>query len=198
MRTKSVAAIATLLVTVSMGSAVKSQEVKNSSYVTDSGQRVLRQEMVVPVPPDSVWYAFTTVSGMTSWMVPIASIDLKTGGDLETSYNPAGKLGDPDNIHNTVLSFIPNKMFSFRIGLTAQFPEEPRKAGSLFYVILLDDLGNGQTRVEGSMLGWGDGDQWDEVYKKFERGNEYTFHQLYKRFTHGPITWKTTNGPSLK
>jgi uncharacterized protein YndB with AHSA1/START domain len=175
-----------------------SQNVENSSYKTFNGERVLRHEVTIPAPIDSIWYAFTTAEGMTSWMVPLAAIELKTGGRIETSYDRKAKLGDPRNIHNTVLSFIPGKMFSFKIGLTDQFPEEPRETSTLFYVIFFDEVEKDTTRVEGSMLGWGEGDQWDQVYEKFEWGNAYTFEQLYKRFTEGPVDWTKKEQPTVK
>jgi len=183
-----------------LGSAAisHSQEARNTSYRMPSGERVLRHEIEIPAPVDSIWASFTTVEGMKTWMVPVAEIELKTGGKLETNYDPSAHIGDSLNIHNTVLCYIPRQMFSFRIGLTKNFPPDPRLASTLFFVLLIEKVGDNSTRVEGSMLGWGVGEQWDDVYKKFEWGNGYTFEQLYKRFTVGPVNWEKKVQPTMK
>jgi hypothetical protein len=40
------------------------------------------------------------------------------------------------------------------------------------------------------MLGWRDGEDWDQVYKLFDRGNSYTLAELARRFEQGPKVWQ--------
>jgi hypothetical protein len=81
-----------------------SQRVKNSSFASPTGERVLRQEITIDAPLQEVWNAMTTDDGLKSFMVPTAKIELKTGGAWETNYRIGSRIGDPDNIRNQVLA----------------------------------------------------------------------------------------------
>lgn len=178
-----------VLLAISVTAADSTSVVRNTSYVAPTGERVLQHEVVIPARLDSVWWAFTTTEGVLTWMVPVASIDLRTGGLWETNYSPSAKIGDSANIRNTVLCYIPNRMLSFKVNLTDPFPVQVREAGTLFYVIEMEEVGENRVKVVGSMLGWGEGPQWNDVYNKFDWGNSYTFEKLHERFTKGPRTW---------
>ena len=164
--------------------------VKNSSFVTSSGERVLRHEIVVNGSLADVWNALTTSEGLKSFMAPAVRVELKTGGRFDSNYRPGSTPDDPDSIHNQVLNYVPMEMFSIKVGLTKQFPARPREAGTLFAVLNLREAGPRQVAVTESMLGWGAGADWDDVYAKFDRGNAYTLAELAKRFDQGPVSWK--------
>src|SRR5688500_1786416 len=89
-------------------------EVMESSYTLPDGQRVLRHEILVPARQGEVWEAFTTAKGLMTFAAPLVSIDLRPGGVWESSYSPGAKLGDPNNIRNEVVSFVPNEMLSIK------------------------------------------------------------------------------------
>jgi uncharacterized protein YndB with AHSA1/START domain len=163
--------------------------VKNSSFVTSSGERVLRHEIVVNGSLADVWNALTTSEGLRSFMAPAVRVELKTGGRFDSNYRPGSTPDDPDSIHNQVLNYVPMEMFSIKVGLTKQFPARPREAGTLFAVLNLRDGGSGQVLVIESMLGWGAGADWDQVYSFFDRGNAFTLAELAKRFEQGPVNW---------
>jgi hypothetical protein len=40
------------------------------------------------------------------------------------------------------------------------------------------------------MLGWGNGEDWGQVYNFFDRGNAFTMTELARRFDQGPVAWK--------
>jgi len=165
------------------------QEVKNTSYVAARGERVLRHEALVPAPPSEVWSVFASAEGISTWSAPTIAFDLKTGGRWHANYRVGSKPGDPGTIYNTVLSYVPQEMLSMKVGLTETFPAGPRQAGTLFAVTQLFPAAGGQTRVTTSMLGWGEGTDWDQVYAFFDRGNRYTLGQLVRRFREGPRDW---------
>jgi hypothetical protein len=81
------------------------------------------------------------------------------------------------------------EMFSIKVGLTKQFPARPREAGTLFAVLNLREMGTRQVLVTESMLGWGAGADWDQVYSLFDRGNAFTLAELAQRFEQGPVNW---------
>ena len=117
-------------------------------------------------------------------------MELKTGGVFDSNYRVGSKLGDPGTIHNQVLNYIPMEMFFIKVGLTDQFPERPRQAGTLFAVLTFKDAGVKQALVTISMLGWENGEDWNQVYNFFDRGNAYTMAELARRFDQGPVVWK--------
>lgn len=168
----------------------KGPQVKNSSFVTPAGERVLRHEITVNGSLADVWSAFTTSEGLMTFMAPVVHVELKTGGVFDSNYRVGSKLGDQGTIHNQVLNYIPLEMFSIKVGLTEPFPERPRQAGTLFAVLTFKDAGAKQALVTISMLGWGNGEDWDQVYKFFDRGNSYTMAELARRFDQGPVAWK--------
>lgn len=168
----------------------KKPEVKNTSFVAPSGERVLRHETLVNAGVAEVWKTLSTSEGWMTFMAPTVHMELKTGGVFDSNYHLGAKLGDPGTIHNQVLNYVPMEMFSIKVGLTDQFPQRPREAGTLFAVITLKDAGPNQALVTISMLGWGQGDDWDLVYRHFDRGNSYTMAELARRFEQGPFAWK--------
>ncbi|HEY2933588.1 MAG TPA: DUF6265 family protein [Acidobacteriota bacterium] len=170
-------------------------DVVNTSYVTPAAERVLRHEVIVNTTLEDAWKALTTSEGLKSFMAPTAEVELREGGKFHSNYTVGSKLGDPGTIYNQVLSFIPMKMFSIKIGLTDQFPAEPRQAGTLFAVLEFEDLGNNKVRVIESMIGWKTGPDWDKTYEFFNRGNAYTLKKLQQRFVEGPVNWNKAGAP---
>jgi uncharacterized protein YndB with AHSA1/START domain len=169
--------------------AAAGQNVMNTSYQLPNGQRVLRHEVVAPVPIGEVWKAWSTSEGLRSFVAPVVAIDLRIGGIWEASYDPSAQLGDPRNIKNEVLSYLPERMLSVRIHQTPPDFPHPEFGKQLWTVIELAPFSESSTTVTVTMLGWGDGSGWERVYHLFNRGNHFTLEQLYKRFTEGPREW---------
>ncbi len=172
---------------------LRGQEVKDTSFVTPWGERVLQQSVVVNASLEEVWKTFTTSEGLRTFVAPVITVELKTGGDWFANYKVGAKVGDPGTIHNTVLNYLPMEMFSIKIGLTEFFPKELRDANSLFEVITFKEVGPQQVRVTSSVVGWQKGADWDKTYEFFRRGDEATFKALLWRFQHGPIDWTQKN-----
>lgn len=155
----------------------RAPDIRNSSYEA-AGERVLRHEIIVSASVEEVWRAFTTAEGLRTWVAPVVEFELKTGGKFHSNYQPQAKVGDPGSIYNTVLSYVPLRMLTFKIGLTQAFPEGPRQAGTLFAVAEFEPLGKRKTKVTLSMAGWGKGKEWDEVYGFFEKNNPIAITNL--------------------
>jgi uncharacterized protein YndB with AHSA1/START domain len=172
----------------------RSPDVRNTSYVA-AGERVLRHQVIVPASLRQVWHAFTTEEGLRAWAAPVVGFELKTGGKFHSNYNPQAGLGDSGTIYNTVLSYIPLRMLTFQIGLTPAFPQGPRQAGTLFAVAEFEAMGEKKTKVTLSLAGWGSGNEWNQVYAFFERGNPIALHDLKDSFVRGPINWNKQGVP---
>ena len=154
-----------------------------------AAERILRNEIVIQSTVEKAWQALTTEEGVKARMTKSAEIEMKLSGKYHTNYN--GKVGDPGTITNTILSYIPNRMFSFRLGYPENFtvPDENGKAvqvpdvvkaGTVFAVVEFEDIGNGRIRARVTMPGYQEGREWDLVYNFFNRGNDYDLQRLKK------------------
>jgi uncharacterized protein YndB with AHSA1/START domain len=85
-------------------------QVSNSGFTEASGDRAMQLSIEVPAPAHEVFLAFTTSEGFSSWAVPVALVDFRIGGYIEASYDPAAKPGDPNNIRNRILAYVPDRV----------------------------------------------------------------------------------------
>ena len=162
----------------------------DTSFVAPSGERVLRQEIVVPATLPEVWETVSTSAGLRTFVAPVTEVEMKTGGHYYTNYTPGSKIGDPGTIYNTVLTYVPLQMVGIKVKLgTRIFPQPVAEADRLFAVLSLEELPGPQVRVTETMVGWQSGEDWDKVYQFFQTGNAYVLGQLYKRFAVGPRQW---------
>lgn len=157
--------------------------VSNTSYVDAAGQKALQLAMDIPAPPHAVFEAFTTSEGFKSWAVAVAQVDLRTGGSIESSYDAKAKIGDPGNIKNQIITFIPDHLLVIR---NVQAPQgfagkdAFQKTVTVVEFTLID--GGAATRVRLTNTGYGDSDEARTVYGHFEWGNAYTLAELNKKF----------------
>ena len=159
------------------------QEVKNTSYVTTAGERVLRLEMVIPVGRPEAWKLFSTAEGWKKWAAPVVSMDFRVGGQVQTHYDKRKAIGDAGTIRLPIINYLEGEMISLRVILTETFTSKVRQEDqNLQEIIQLVDLGNGKTKIVSSMMGWGKGQEWDKVYDFFAKGNEWTFKEMAKLF----------------
>ena len=140
-------------------------------------------EGTIAAPVDAVWAAFTTKEGQESWNVAHADIDLKIGGKMRTHYDPAGIIGDPNTIENTILCFEPRRMLSIQV---QNSPEKfPYKSAikKMWTVIYFEDAGPSLTRLRLVGTGYDDDEESKKLRDFFERGNAYTLKKLQEKFT---------------
>jgi uncharacterized protein YndB with AHSA1/START domain len=169
--------------------------VSDCSQAGADGTRTLCQEAVVPATPDLVWSLFSSGEGLSSWVAPMATIDLRVGGVWETSYRTGARSGDENNIRNRVLSYLPGRMLSVQVDHAPPGFPQPELVHNVWTVIELDAVGAGQTRVRVSMPGYGAGAGYDGLYAFFERGNAFTLQKLFERVVSGPVDWSATRIP---
>jgi uncharacterized protein YndB with AHSA1/START domain len=142
----------------------------------------LVHERLVNAPLDQVWAAFTTKAGLESWMVAHAEIELKSGGTMKTQYDPKGTTDDTKAIVNTILSYDPMRMLSFKVTKPPQEFPFPNAIQNMWTVVYFEAQGEKATRVREVCMGFRGTDESRKMREFFNRGNAITMDQLQKRF----------------
>jgi Activator of Hsp90 ATPase homolog 1-like protein len=169
------------------------KDVANTSYTEPSGERSIQLSIEVPTSAHNAFTAFTTTDGFSSWAVPIAKVEFRIGGYIEASYDPNAKIGDPGNIKNAIVAYVPDRVLVIHnIQAPTEFADSELFQRTVT-VVEFAAIDPRRTRVTITNAGYGSGERFDTLYRHFEWGNAYTLHALKKRFETGPVDWKGKN-----
>jgi uncharacterized protein YndB with AHSA1/START domain len=164
--------------------------IKDQSFKDADGHRVLQIMTVVNAPLDDVWKAFTTDNGFRRWAVPVTHITLGNDGMMESSYELTSKIGDPDNIKNKIIAYLPEKLIVLQNSHVPKgAPFDPVLIASIRTIITFEPIDATHTRVTEAQVGYGEGAGYDDMYKHFRDGNAYALHTLAQSFITGPVDW---------
>ncbi len=144
-------------------------------------------EIEVPAPVGEVWCAFSTSEGLSTWLAPQATVDLRPGGEW-TAHFPGGSTGG-----GTILSFVPEKEMVLAALAPDKFPQvraERTRAAFQF------EARGSSTVVRLTQTGWKSGDEWTRAYEYLVAGNAQLMAALHQRFVTGPMDWKKIFGDS--
>ena len=163
--------------------AVNAQSISNTSYQTTSGEKVLRLEFVLPISQTDAWRYFSNDDMLAKWAAPLAHIELRTGGYLVTNYDKAKSLSDTSSIRTTITNYIEGQLLTLKVKLNNSFPKSTQNEDqNLQEIIQLIQVDPQHTKIVSSMVGWGQGEEWDKTYSFFDKGNTWTYDQLLKLF----------------
>lgn len=172
-----------IVIFVFMTFTVSSQSLKNTSYINQSGEKVLRLDMTLPVNLATAWELFTNDAKLKKWIAPLAHIELRSGGYIITNYDSTKQLSDSSSIKLPITSFIDKELLVLKVILNSNFAGSVRNSDSnLQEVIQFKKISDQQTQIISSMIGWGKGSDWDKAYDFFVRGNEWTYRELLKQY----------------
>lgn len=144
-------------------------------------------EVEVPATVTDVWRAFSTSAGLSTWLTPEATVDLRPGGEW-TAHFPGGSTGG-----GTIISFVPEK----EIVLAALAPDKfPHVRAERTRAVFQFEPRGGSTIVRLTQTGWKSGDEWTRAYEYLVAGNAQLMAALHRRFVDGPIDWKKVFGES--
>ncbi len=175
--------IAMLVLMLTAEMAANAQSVKNTSYTTRNGEKILRLEAILPVNLKDAWQLFTTDADLMKWIAPVAHIELRTGGYIVTNYDKAKPLTDSTSIRLGIINYLENELLTLKINLNSNFsPKVKAEDGNLQEIIQFMYISPKETKVISSMVGWGKGEGWDKTYGFFERGNIWTYEELLKLY----------------
>lgn len=162
-----------------MGTSGLSAEVRDTSYVTASGERVLRIETDVAAPVEEVWKAFATAEGLSRWLAPDVAVDLKVGGLVAPRDASAGRIGATGAAVLDVVNYLERELITFRIQLDDRFSETIREDDDrLQEIVRLVPAGPNGTRIVSSMVGWGSSRIWDDAYAFFRKRLQDSYGRL--------------------
>jgi uncharacterized protein YndB with AHSA1/START domain len=158
-------------------------QVSNTSYVTQYGDKVLQLSIIVPATVKEVWKLFTTDEGLKKWIAPVAKIDMKIGGSIRTNYDSNKTVDDSSSIKLDIINYIEYEMLTLKVNLNNSFPAEAKKEDkNLQEILQFVKVGEHETKIISTMVGWGQGSNWDKAYSYFEKGNVGTYKEILKLF----------------
>jgi len=172
-----------LVVLVFIASNLKAQTVENTSYITKTGEKVLRLESVLPIGLQEAWQLFTTDEQLQKWIAPLAHIELRTGGYIITNYDKTKSLADSSSIRLQIINYIEQQLLTLKVKLNNNFSKTVQNEdGNLQEVIQFIQVSSTSTKIISSMIGWGDSEEWSKTYDFFVRGNISTYEELLKLY----------------
>src|SRR6185503_3029003 len=123
-----------------------------------ASDRVLRAELTLDAPVAEVWNAWTTDEGIATFFAPKGHVDLRVDGTYDVWFNPTGKPGERGAEGMRILGVEPFLRFAFTWNAP---PTIPKIRGQRTLIVLdFQPLGDKQTKLRFTELGWGDGKEW--------------------------------------
>ena len=158
----------TLLVVASPASA---RDYRQVSGTAADGTRYYEDSLVIEAPSETLWTAFTDTGAYRRWAAPVSSIDFRIGGSIEASYDPKGRLGDPQNIRNEIVAYVPGRLLAFRnVQAPDGLPGRDVYAKTI-KTVEFAAIDRRHTRVTVSGIGFGRAASYDRLYSFFSEGD---------------------------
>jgi uncharacterized protein YndB with AHSA1/START domain len=152
-------------------------------------EKALIFEVSIPAPRAAVWEVFTTSEGLSTWLTPGATVELRKGGEW-TAHFPGGKTGG-----GTIVAFIPQEEVTMSAMAPEQFPHVRAERTTARFQFIEH---GGETTVRLTQTGWKTGEEWDKAYDYLATGNAQLLETLRRRFVSGPLDWEKEWGPAFK
>lgn len=156
-------------------------------YINDPSEKIIRKEVTVPAPLDSVWDTWTTTEGVKTFFSSEAHVELRIGGPYEIYFI----LDAPDGLRGSedcrILSYLPKKMLSFEWNAPPTFGELRNIRTQV--ILQFEEAGENEVRVILSHIGWGRGEDWDQLYNYFDEAWSRVLDNFKKRFEENPGDW---------
>jgi uncharacterized protein YndB with AHSA1/START domain len=146
-------------------------------------ERAIQYYVEVPAQVADVWRAWTTEQGLEEWLARGAALELETLGRFEILFDPDAPVGSRGAENNRILAIQPLRMLSFTWDAPPHLPEA--RAQRTMVILRLSETEAGDTGVQFTQIGWGDGGQWDEAFDYFTGAWRYVLAMLLHRFETG-------------
>jgi uncharacterized protein YndB with AHSA1/START domain len=156
--------------------------------VHDGPARYIEWEVVVPASMEEAWRAWTDPAELVTWAGPAAAVDLRLGGDWHIYFNPDAPPGERGGDASAILGFVPGRELRIAAGAPDEFPTVRREKTE--FIVRLDPVGLGHTRIHAIQIGWKAGPEWDRAFEAMAFANAEWLSWLHRRFVDGPIDWE--------
>jgi uncharacterized protein YndB with AHSA1/START domain len=155
--------------------------------------RGVRAEVVVDAPREQVFDAWTTEAGVRSFFAPQARIEAEAGGRYELYFMPDAPAGTRGSEGCVLLALEAPRLLSFSWNAPPTLPTiREQRTVVIVRIVALEDR---QSRVILTHVGWGEGDDWREAERYFDRAwCELVLPRLARSFTEGPLDWGALQG----
>ena len=158
-----------------------------SVVLAAADERMLRAELVLPMPVNRVWDLWTTEAGLRSFFAPAATVDLKVDGLFEILFSPNEPPGKRGAEGLRILAIEPQKRFVFTWNAPDTMPSI--RAQRTIVEVRFEPVSEG-TRITFTHSGWGTGAEWDQAYEYFDKAwGGFVLPSLVHRAKHGPRDW---------
>ena len=157
------------------------------SAAAAASERAIVKEVVVKATADSVWKKWTTADGIRSFFAPDALVDPRPDGPFQIYMNPYAPPGLKGADDMRYLALQEGKFVSFTWNAPPNLPQARRQRTVV--IVRFAPAGEGETKVTLTHTGWGEGGEWDETYKYFDRAWGRVLANLEKSFDEGPFDW---------
>ena len=162
-------------------SITSNAQVENTSYINKSNEKILQLSIIVPLEVKEAWKFFSTDSKLSQWIAPAVHIELKNGGYITTNYDKMKTLSDTSSIKLGIISYLENELLILKVELNNNFSKKVQEEDqNLQEIIQFVSVAPGKTKIISSMVGWGQGKDWEKAYDFFVKGNEWTYKELLK------------------
>jgi uncharacterized protein YndB with AHSA1/START domain len=146
-----------------------------------SGELMLRQEIIIQAPIEKIWSAYTTAEEWKEWVTPIVEIDFRINGTIKSHYDPNAKIGDAGTIVIHILNYIPNKLITMQAEIANNFPDFIKgEEKNMFSLVEFTKLESNSTKVTLYGIGYRNEQRWLDLMNFFIEGNEMTLMNLKK------------------
>ena len=181
--------VCTLVTVYPRAMAADFPNVRDDSYVEPNGSRVLKLSITIDAPVSTVWKLLSSSEGWQSWAVPVAWVEFAVGGVVETSYTATAVRGQPGNIKNSIVAYVPEQLLVLRNVQAPPNFEHAEDFGKTVTAINLRSISKNRTQIELDGVGFLATPAFDTLLKKFKYGDSWTLEHLKRAAEHGPINW---------
>jgi hypothetical protein len=163
--------------------------VRDDSFTEPNGSRVLKLSITINAPVSKIWGLLISSEGWQSWAVPVAWVDFGIGGLVETSYTATAVKGQPGNIKNSIVAYVPEQLLVLRNVQAPPNFEHAEDFGKTVTAINLRPISKDRSQVELDGVGFLATPAFDTLLKRFKFGDSWTLEHLKRAAEHGPIDW---------
>lgn len=149
--------------------------------------RALIKEIVVNGSVSDLWRAWTSETGISTFFARAADIELRTDGRYDIYFFPDEPAGRRGAEGMRIMAVEPERRLAFTWNAPPNWPRV--RAMRTFVDVRFTAAGTDTTRVQLRHDGWGDGEDWDQVFDYFDGAWDIVLKRLQHRFDHGPVDW---------